>query len=63
MSITINNKDYELIETVVFDNKKYIVYSDNIQIYINEYNLNGNNLEILPITKEELKKLKKELSL
>ena len=61
--ITINGKDYNVVGNVEIDNKNYIAYEDEDNIYINAYTFEDDKLNLLEITDEEKDKVIKELDL
>ena len=60
MNITIDNKKYNLVNMVNYNNKNYIAYSDNNNTYISEIIFDNNKYMIkdnlLNKIKEEMEK-------
>lgn len=61
--IKIDNKSYNLIDSVCIDNKNYMAYEDEEKIYISEYIVENNQIKLLTITEKELERVKMEMNL
>ena len=61
--IKIDNRSYNLIDSVCIDNKNYMAYEDEEKIYISQYIVDNNQIKLLTITEEELERVKMEMNL
>jgi hypothetical protein len=61
--IKIDNKSYNLIDSVCIDNKNYMAYEDEEKIYISQYIVENNQIKLLTITEKELERVKMEMNL
>ena len=61
--IEINGKEYNVIDRITIDNKDYIAYEDEDNIYINAYTIENDKMDLLEITEEEKEKVMKEIGL
>lgn len=61
MNITIDNKKYNLVNMVNYNNKNYIAYSDNNNTYISEIIFDNNKYMIKDIDDNLLNKIKEEM--
>ena len=61
--IKIDNKNYNLIDSVCIDNKNYMAYEDEEKIYISQYIVENNQIKLLTITEKELERVKMEMNL
>ncbi len=59
----INGKEYNVIDRITIDNKDYIAYEDEDNIYINAYTIENDKMDLLEITEEEKEKVMKEIGL
>ncbi len=61
--IYIDNEKYEYVDDISLNGKKYLAYTDNKNIYISEYIISSNTVEIKDITDEELLQVKEAMNL
>lgn len=62
LDILIDGKHYQFLNCISIENKNYVAYTDSESIYIGEYSLKNNQLEILPIDNKTAKLVKEELN-
>ena len=56
--IIIDNKKYEFIDAQAVDNKTYVLYADDSNMYISEYEIINNKIILKEVSEEILPKLK-----
>ncbi len=61
--IMIGNKSYEFVNSVHYNGKNYVAYSDKDNIYINEFVIEENNVRFLEVDEATFEEVKKVLSL
>lgn len=61
--IVIDNKKYEYVTSKKINNKNYIAYADDNNIFISEYLLNNNKLELLEISDEIFNMVKEVMNI
>ena len=62
LDIIIDDKKYKYIDSIAYNNKKYVVFSDDDYIYIKEYDLN-NELNLYDINDSLYEEIRKKLKL
>ena len=63
LDITINNKTYQYINSIVLNDKNYIAYSDGVLTFISEYIINDSNINFSNIDDETFDLVKEALNL
>ena len=61
--IYIDNEKYEYVNDITYNGKKYLAYEDTKNIYISEYVISDNKIEIKDISDEELLQVKEAMGL
>ena len=61
--IKIGNKSYEFVNSVHYNGKNYVAYSDKDNIYINEFIIEETGIKFIDIDEETFEAVKKVLSL
>lgn len=61
MNITIDNKKYDIVNIISYNNKDYIAYSDDNNTYISEIAFINNKYVIKDIDDNLLEKIKHEM--
>lgn len=56
--IIIDNKSYEYIDSKVVNNKNYVLYADDNNLYISEYEIINNTINLKEVSEDLLPLLK-----
>lgn len=63
ITVTIDGKQYEYIDSTMYNGKSYVALSDGEQITISEYIMVKGRMVLTPIDDEILKHVKEEMQL
>ena len=61
--INIDDKKYSFVDSIHLNGKNYIAYEDNDNIYIREYTIEEDELELLEVDDETLNVVKEAMGL
>lgn len=61
--INLNGTDYEVIDTIKLNNKNYIAYTDYTCIFINEFVIENNRMNLLKIDEKVFEEVRKVMNL
>lgn len=61
LNMTINGKNFELINSVKIGNKTYMSYTDGENTYISEYKYINNKIVIYEVNNEDITLIKEKL--
>ena len=61
--INIDDKKYSFVDSIHLNGKNYIAYEDNDNIYISEYTIEEDELELLEVDDETLNVVKEAMGL
>ncbi len=62
-NITINNKKFTYIDSITINNKNYVAYMDDDNVYISEYVMENGDITFLDVTDAIYDRVLKELNL
>lgn len=60
LPIKVNGKEYQITRWLEINNKDYLTYEDDENIYINQYEVENGNLKLLEVEETEKKVIIKE---
>ena len=61
--IRIFGTDYDVVDTIILNNKNYVAYTDYECIYINEYIMVNDRMSLLKIDAKVFEEVKKAMNL
>ena len=61
--IRIFGTEYDIVDTVVYNNKNYVAYTDYECIYINEYVIVNDRMSLMKIDEKVFEAVKKVMNL
>lgn len=61
--INIDDKKYSFVDSIHLNGKNYIAYEDSDTIYISEYVIDGDELELITVDEETVNVVKEAMGL
>lgn len=58
LSIVIDGKKYEYVDSIIYHDKCYVALSNGNEITINEYVIKDNQIELIPLDDAQFEELK-----
>lgn len=63
LEIVVDGKKYQYLKSVVYEGKTYVAFTDEETVFINEYTLTNNKINLNEVEDSIFEKVKKEMGL